>query len=113
MANRLPSIENLSVEDLETLIDRARELRAVRLEEAKAAIVARVKADAAAIGLSVQDVLGLETKRRKRADAGLKLDPKYVGPNGETYGGRGPVPAWLRALEAKGHKREKYLAKPR
>lgn len=112
MAKLTPPIENLSVEELELLIERARELREVRIDEAKAAIVARAKADAAAIGLTLQDVLGMETKRRKRSDAGIKLGPKYIGPNGETYGGRGPVPAWLRTLEAKGHKRDRYLAKP-
>ena len=49
--------------------------------------------------------------RRQRSDKGVKLRPKYMGPNGETYTGRGPTPKWLRSLERKGEKREKFLVK--
>jgi len=49
--------------------------------------------------------------RRQRSDKGVKLKAKYVGPNGETYTGRGPTPKWLRTLERKGEKREKFLVK--
>ena len=49
--------------------------------------------------------------RRQRSDKGIKLKAKYVGPNGETYTGRGPTPKWLRTLERKGEKREKFLVK--
>ena len=29
--------------------------------------------------------------RREGVDAGIKLKPKYIGPNGEIYTGRGPT----------------------
>jgi DNA-binding protein H-NS len=42
---------------------------------------------------------------------GKKAVPKYRGPDGETWAGRGLAPRWLLALEAKGKKREQYLIK--
>jgi DNA-binding protein H-NS len=41
--------------------------------------------------------------------AGRKVEPKYRGPNGETWAGRGRAPRWLAELEAKGRKRESFL----
>ncbi len=42
---------------------------------------------------------------------GQKAAPKYRGPNGETWAGRGLAPRWLVALEKKGKKRESFLIK--
>ena len=56
--------------------------------------------------------------RRRRAQSakakvhplkGRKALPKYHGPNGETWAGRGLTPRWLTALEKKGQKRESLL----
>jgi DNA-binding protein H-NS len=40
---------------------------------------------------------------------GQKAAPKYRGPNGETWAGRGLAPRWLTALEKKGKKRESFF----
>jgi DNA-binding protein H-NS len=40
---------------------------------------------------------------------GTTVAPKYRGPNGETWAGRGVKPNWLAALIKKGNKQEKYL----
>jgi DNA-binding protein H-NS len=40
---------------------------------------------------------------------GKKALPKYRGPNGETWAGRGLTPRWMTALEKKGKKRESFL----
>jgi DNA-binding protein H-NS len=42
---------------------------------------------------------------------GKKAAPKYSGPNGETWAGRGLAPKWLVELEAKGKKRNQFLIK--
>ena len=42
---------------------------------------------------------------------GKKAAPKYRGPSGETWAGRGLAPKWLVELEAKGGKREQFLIK--
>lgn len=43
---------------------------------------------------------------------GVKVKPKYRGPKGETWAGRGAVPRWMRAaMKATGKKREAFLIK--
>jgi len=43
---------------------------------------------------------------------GKKVTPKYCGPNGETWAGRGARPRWLAALVKEGHSIEEFaLAK--
>jgi DNA-binding protein H-NS len=112
MASKLPNIDNLSLSDLNELISRAQKAIALKKDEAKSGFLAKMRADAAAAGLDLDEVMGKGPGgRRQRSDKGIKLKPKYVGPNGEIYTGRGPTPKWLKALERKGDKREKYLAK--
>jgi DNA-binding protein H-NS len=61
---------------------------------------------------------GGEIKRRGRppggagrvsAMKGVKVPPKYRGPGGETWAGRGATPRWLAALIKEGHSIEEFL----
>jgi DNA-binding protein H-NS len=61
---------------------------------------------------------GGEVKRRGRPAAsagrvsalkGVKVAPKYRGPGGETWAGRGAMPRWLSALRKEGHSVEEFL----
>jgi DNA-binding protein H-NS len=61
---------------------------------------------------------GGEIKRRGRpagkagrtsAMKGVKVAPKYRGPDGETWAGRGATPRWLSALIKEGHSVEEFL----
>jgi DNA-binding protein H-NS len=40
---------------------------------------------------------------------GVKIAPKYRGPGGETWAGRGATPRWLKALAKEGHSIEEFL----
>jgi DNA-binding protein H-NS len=40
---------------------------------------------------------------------GIKVAPKYRGPDGETWAGRGATPKWLTALMKQGRKRDEFL----
>lgn len=42
------------------------------------------------------------------ATKGAKLAPKYRGPKGETWSGRGSMPRWLAELVAEGKSRESF-----
>lgn len=63
-------------------------------------------------------LLGGETRTRRGRPPGLpgrpsvlkgkKVTPKYRGPNGETWAGRGATPRWLRALIDEGHSIEEF-----
>ena len=40
---------------------------------------------------------------------GVKVPPKYRGPDGETWAGRRATPRWLKALVKEGHSVEEFL----
>jgi DNA-binding protein H-NS len=43
-----------------------------------------------------------------RALKGRKVPPKYRGPKGETWAGRGATPVWIVALMKQGRKKEEF-----
>jgi DNA-binding protein H-NS len=45
---------------------------------------------------------------RRSSMKGRKVAPKYRGPDGDTWAGRGARPRWLAALIKQGHKLEEY-----
>jgi DNA-binding protein H-NS len=47
-------------------------------------------------------------KGRHGPRKGIKIAPKYRGPDGETWAGRGARPRWLRALLKRGRKIEEF-----
>jgi len=49
---------------------------------------------------------------REGSTAKSPVAPKFRGPTGETWTGRGRAPRWLMALEADGHSRETYRIAP-
>ena len=49
--------------------------------------------------------------RRSKA-AGTTVAPKYRGPHGETWSGRGLMPRWLAALVAEGRAKEEFAVTP-
>jgi DNA-binding protein H-NS len=78
---------------------------------------AALKKELAAIGADYAEVGRIAIYGRKRgrppgqgkhALAGRKVPPKYRGPKGETWAGRGATPLWLVGLMKQGHKREEY-----
>lgn len=112
MAARLPNIDGLSLTDLNELQARVSKAIQAKKESAKVETLQKLKALAVSEGYSLDELLGKgPAGRRQRSDKGVKLRPKYMGPNGETYTGRGPTPKWLRSLERRGEKREKFLVK--
>jgi len=62
--------------------------------------------------------LGSETEKKRGRPAartgrlsvmrGMKVAPKYRGPGGETWAGRGVKPRWLMALIKEGHSIEEF-----
>jgi len=52
---------------------------------------------------------GRASRKRPSTAKGRKATPKYRGPNGELWAGRGLAPRWLTALEKQGKKRDAFL----
>ena len=110
-------IENIdlnqySIEQLADLISRAEV--AIRHKKAETADTLRkqVEQTAAALGVSVNELLGLD-KSTKRAAASSKtaskVAPKYRDNQGNTWTGRGQKPVWLRVAIDNGAKLEDFL----
>jgi DNA-binding protein H-NS len=52
--------------------------------------------------------LGVAPRRKQRSTKSRKVAPKYRGPKGETWSGRGARPRWLVALLQRGHKIDEF-----
>lgn len=50
-------------------------------------------------------------KSAKKAGGGSAVAPKYRGPNGETWTGRGLMPRWMAALVAAGRTKDEFAIK--
>src|SRR5262252_5086426 len=57
----------------------------------------------------LQRLDGAAKRSSRRSLKGAKVAPKYRGPNGETWAGRGAMPRWLAQAIKEGKKREDFL----
>jgi DNA-binding protein H-NS len=102
------ALERLAPSRLSEVIELVRAKRQAKEEEIKQALLAEFREKAAQMGLPFESLF---PGRRTRSDAGAPLAPKYRGPHGETWSGRGRMPTWLSALENTGHNKEEYRIK--
>lgn len=113
-AKRSFDLDGMTVAELTALRDAAEAKRLEKLEDAKAAVIERARAEIEQLGLSFESVFlkvsqsPAEPSRRTRKDAGEPVPVKFRGPNGETWSGRGRMPKWLQALEAEGKSRKDF-----
>jgi DNA-binding protein H-NS len=59
--------------------------------------------------LETAPALGKQRVRRRKTLKGRKVPPKYRGPSGETWAGRGATPRWLVAAIKGGKKLDDFL----
>ena len=62
-----------------------------------------------ALGSSVASLGGKIARGGRRSLRGMKVAPKFRGPEGETWAGRGATPRWLKAAIKEGKKAEDFL----
>src|SRR5881628_2916340 len=71
--------------------------------------VQEIRAKMQAFGITVKD---LQTVKRGTKGKGKKdVAPKILGPNGETWSGRGLTPLWLAALLEQGRTKDEFAVK--
>jgi DNA-binding protein H-NS len=87
------------VEKMQVFGITVKNLQVAKVRSAKPGGLARKKKGAGAV-----------VKSSKRA--GTKVAPKYRGPAGETWSGRGLMPRWLNTLVEQGTKKEDFAIKP-
>jgi DNA-binding protein H-NS len=102
------ALERLTPARFGEVIDAVYAKRKAKEDEVKEAFIGEMRERAMQLGLSFDALLGT---RRIRSDAGQPLTPKYRGPSGETWSGRGRQPRWLAELEATGRDREEFRIK--
>lgn len=118
----------LSLEEMNPLLDALTQLRHTKREARVKELqdeIARLNAfggggDVVGNGRTAGPRVG--NGRRAARDSGISTNgltagkraspqPKYRGPNGETWAGRGGTPRWMADLIAKGKKKEDFLIK--
>ena len=103
------ALDRLSIESLLRIGDAVRAKRQAKQEESRSTARLRIEQELQSTGLSLRDLFPelLPSASRKRTDGGA-LPPKFKGPHGETWTGRGRLPNWLSILEQGGHSREEF-----
>ena len=117
------SLNKMSVDQLVALRDRVQSVLTAKVAGEQAELQKQIdalaklssataKRNGVVKAMSGRKRRGRPAKAAKRhAAKGKKVAPKYRGPRGETWSGRGLAPRWLAELEAKGKKRESFLIK--
>ncbi|MFN3829583.1 MAG: H-NS family nucleoid-associated regulatory protein [Tepidimonas ignava] len=87
----------------EALLRQAEEMR----QQERAGVIAELRAKMAEYGITAEELAGGARGRRRASRS--KAEPKYRGPNGETWsGGPGRKPEWVRQILAAGGDLEQY-----
>lgn len=111
------NLKGMSVEELVALRDRVQAELSRKIGQERGALQKQIDA-LASIEAGGAVAVGGNQKRARRSSGvaksapskkGNKVEPKYRGPDGETWTGRGRAPRWLAELEAAGKKRETFL----
>ncbi len=118
MAKQRLNLANMALAELAELRDKVERALEKKVTVARADLQERMEALTAIVG--PDGVKPARAPRRARKAAGRrgakahpmkgrKVAPKYRGPGGELWTGRGRAPRWLADLEKKGKKRDQFL----
>ena len=97
---------NLSGLDFQGLLD----LRS-QVDEALTGYRSTLEKQLAALGSSVASIGGKVARGVRGSLKGTKVAPKFKGPSGELWAGRGAKPRWLVAAIKEGKNAEDFLIK--
>jgi DNA-binding protein H-NS len=106
-------LNSYSIEQLTDLILRAEGIILHKKTETADVLRKQVEQTAAALGITVNELLGLDKSSKRSAATGAKttakVAPKYRDAHGNTWTGRGQKPVWMRDTIAQGAKQEDFL----
>jgi len=103
------ALPQLSIESLGRIGEAVRQLRQTKQDEALQSTRQSIEEQLQRSGLSLRDLFPELLPGRRSGEGGGPVPPKYRGPMGETWSGRGHSPKWLTALEATGRRRDEFL----
>src|SRR3954451_22989585 len=94
------AIDRMPTESLGDLIRYIQDRQRSRVEEERNQLLEKWREEAARLGMQVRlEPIGTTSGKRGRGGSGRQIAPKFRGPNGETWSGRGIPPKWLSTLE--------------
>jgi DNA-binding protein H-NS len=96
--------KSLTTMSIEALIQMRDDVGSAISEKAKS-----LRDTLASLGGDVADMGRKMVRSRKSKLSGVKVAPKYRGPKGELWAGRGAQPVWLRDALKSGKKAERFL----
>jgi DNA-binding protein H-NS len=118
LAPVLAALPGLSGSELRKLGEAVEAARLAAEEASRAAFADKVRALASEAGVPLPDLLatlmpstGAAPAKPKTKTGRASVAPKYRGPNGELWSGRGRAPTWLAAIEGTGRTRDEFLIK--
>ena len=101
------ALERLTPARYGEVIEAVQTRRRTKEVEVKETLLAEFRERAMEVGLSFDALFGM--RRGRAGGEGQAVTPKYRGPSGETWSGRGRQPRWLTELEATGRNRQEFL----
>ena len=112
----LAALGGMSVRELRQVVTACEAQIREKAEDEKRALKEEMQRRAADLGISIRDLFGepAQPAKRGRTKAGKRTDgegvaPKYRGPNGELWSGRGRTPKWLQVAQAEGRSKDDFL----
>lgn len=102
-------LEAMDFNEIHSLIEEATPIRDRKRAEAEKVYRKALEDGIAALGYaSIEDFVAAKPKKAGKGTS--TLPPKYVGPNGEEWSGKGKAPPeWLKTLIDSGRSKEEFL----
>ncbi|MGG5823053.1 H-NS family nucleoid-associated regulatory protein [Falsiroseomonas sp. HW251] len=114
----LQALDRMSVGNLRQIASAAEAKIRDKAEGERRSLKEEMERRAAELGISIRELFGELTQLAKRGRAkaskkaeGQGLAPKYKGPDGELWSGRGRMPRWLQTAQAEGKSKDDFLIK--
>jgi DNA-binding protein H-NS len=114
----LNALDSMSVGELRQIAAAAEAKIRDKSEGEKRALKEEMERRAADLGISVRELFGEPSQPAKRGrgksakkSEGQGVAPKYRGPDGELWSGRGRMPNWLHAAQTEGRSKDDFLIK--
>ena len=102
-------VEELDYPELFQLRDLIGREYTQKAEAAKIRVIAEALEKFEQLGLSLEDVI--ESEKKRKPAVRTPAAAKYMSPEGKTWSGRGATPLWIREREEAGGSRDEFLIK--
>jgi DNA-binding protein H-NS len=114
----IAQLQGLDATNLGRIIEAATSLRSRKQAAERDAFIAKVREDAAAIGLVPEELFAPAPPAPRKSAVGVTrkrgkgvVSAQFRGPDGSEWSGRGKAPRWLAEAEKQGMSRDEFRIK--